>query len=67
MTGKSIRSREKLAGLYRHHVSMVCVGNPQKTTLTFGFEELANPTRFQGGTLSILGRTFSLDGLSPAA
>ncbi len=44
-----------------------CVGNPQKTTLTFGFEELVDPACFQGGTLSIMGQTISLDGLSPAA
>ncbi len=33
--------------------------------LTLG--EVSDPARFQGGTLSILGQTISLDGLSPAA
>lgn len=30
-----------------------CIGNPQTTTFTFGFEELVDPARFQGGTLTL--------------
>lgn len=39
-------------------------GNPQTTTLTFGFEELIDPARFQGGTLTIFGHEIPLDGLT---
>ena len=42
-----------------------CVGNPQTTTFTFGFEEIMDPARFQGGTLTILGTEIPLDGLPP--
>jgi len=33
----------------------------------FTLGEIVDPARFQGGTLSIMGQTISLDGLSPAA
>ena len=39
-------------------------GNPQTTTLTFGFEELIDPARFQGGTLTIFGHEIPLDSLT---
>jgi hypothetical protein len=41
-----------------------CRGNPQKTTFTFGLEEIIDPARFQGGTLIIMGHEISLDGLT---
>ena len=41
-------------------------GNPQTTTLTFGFEELIDPARFQGGTLTIFRHEIPLDNLVPA-
>ncbi|USF27763.1 hypothetical protein N510_002720 [Firmicutes bacterium ASF500] len=40
-------------------------GNPQTQTLTVGFEEIMDPARFQGGTLTIFGHEIPLDNLVP--
>ena len=32
-----------------------CIGDPQTTAFTFGFEELMDPARFQSGSLTIFG------------
>lgn len=39
-------------------------GDPRTTTLTFGFKELIDPARFQGGTLTIFGHEIPLDSLT---
>lgn len=42
-----------------------CGGSPYAGQMLLNFDKIYDPAQFQGGTVTILGQTFSLDGLTP--